>query len=312
MRLEIQHLRTLAALRDTESLRHAAERVSVTPSAVSHQLKDLEDLVGRRLFIRKTHPVRFTPAGTRLLALADTVLPEVRRALVDVDSLSEGVVEHLFVNVEHHGPTRWLLAALEGYHQAWPNVAVDVPMASTLDPFPALARGDLDIVFTTAPIEDPALVYEPLFAVEMQIAVAPDHPCAAQEWFSPADLATETLISYPVRRSRLHVFTDFLEPADIEPAHLLATELPSLMVHLVAQGRGVCCLPRCVLEEHAGDAQVASRPLGGTGMWCNLYIAAKPDRRRLPHVAGFVRVARELLSRMLPAIEDPRPLSRHV
>ena len=151
MRLEIQHLRTLAALRDTESLRHAAERVSLTPSAVSHQLKDLEVLVGRRLFIRKTHPVRFTPAGTRLLALADTVLPEVRRALVDVDSLSEGIVEHLFVNVEHHGPTRWLLAALEGYHQAWPNVAVDVPMASTLDPLPALARGDLDVVFTNGP-----------------------------------------------------------------------------------------------------------------------------------------------------------------
>ncbi|MCY4056951.1 MAG: LysR substrate-binding domain-containing protein, partial [Gammaproteobacteria bacterium] len=215
MRLEIQHLRTLAALRDTESLRHAAERISVTPSAVSHQLKDLEDLVGQRLFVRKTHPVRFTPAGARLLALADAVLPEVRRALVDVDSLSEGLVEHLFINVEHHGPTRWLLAALEAYHHAWPKVAVDVPIASTLDPLPALARGDLDVVFTTAPIEDPALVYEPLFAVEIQIAVAPDHPRAAQEWFSPADLATETLISYPVRRSRLNVFTDFLEPAAV-------------------------------------------------------------------------------------------------
>ncbi|MDE0443265.1 MAG: LysR substrate-binding domain-containing protein [Gammaproteobacteria bacterium] len=163
----------------------------------------------------------------------------------------------------------------------------------------------------TAPIKDPALVYEPLFAVEMQIAVAPDHPRAAQEWFSPADLATETLISYPVRRSRLHVFTDFLEPSDVEPAHLLPTELPSLMVHLVARGRGVCCMPRWMRDELAGDAQVALRPLGETGMWCNLYIAAKPDRRRLPHVAGFVRVAREMLSGMLLGIEDPRPLSLH-
>ena len=308
MRLEIQHLRTLAALRDTESLRHAAERISVTPSAVSHQLSDLEDLVGQRLFIRKTHPVRFTPAGTRLLALADTVLPEVRRALVDVTSLSEGIVEHLFVNVEHHGPTRWLLAALEAYHHSWPNVAVDVPMASTLDPLPALARGDLDIVFTTAPIEDPALVYEPLFAVDMQIAMPADHPRAVQEWLSPADLATETLISYPVRRSRLHVFGDFLEPADVEPAHFLATELPSLMVHLVAQGRGVCCLPRWVLDEHSDDEQLALRPLGEAGMWCNLYVAAKPERRSLPHVAAFIRVATETASRMLPRLEDPRPV----
>ena len=307
MRLEFQHLRTLAALRDTETLRHAAERISVTPSAVSHQLRDLEDLVGQRLFIRKTHPVRFTPAGARLLALADTVLPEVRRALDDVESLSEGHVEHLFVNVEHHGPTRWLLAALQAYHQSWPNVAIDVPIASTLYPLPALARGDIDLVFTTNPTEDPALLYEPLFAVDLQIAVARDHPRAAQAWFSPADLATETLISYPVRRSRLHVFTHFLEPADVEPAHFLATELPSIMVGLVAQGRGVCCLPRWVLDEHADDGQVALRPLGETGLWCNLYVAAKPERLSLPHVAAFVEFAKDAALRMLPQLADPRP-----
>ncbi|MCY4058541.1 MAG: LysR substrate-binding domain-containing protein, partial [Gammaproteobacteria bacterium] len=102
-----------------------------------------------------------------------------------------------------------------------------------------------------------------------------------------------------------------LEPAAVEPAHLLATELPSLMVHLVAQGRGVCCLPRWVLDEHADDAQVALRPMGENGMWCNLYIAAKPDCRSLPHVAGFVRVAKDTASRMLPAVGDPRLVSRN-
>lgn len=83
------------------------------------------------------------------------------------------------------------------------------------------------------------------------------------------------------------------------------------MVHLVAQGRGVCCLPRWVLDEHAHDAQVVGRPMGETGMWCNLYIAAKPDRRSLPHVAGFVQLAKGMLRRVLPGIEDPRPVSRN-
>lgn len=158
MRLKIIHLRTLAALRDTETVHHAAERISVTPSAVSHQLRDLEDFLGQPLFIRKTRPVRFTPAGMRLLALADEILPRVRKALDDVGSRSEAMItERLFVTVEHHGPTEWLLATLETYHRDWPNVLVDIPISTTLDPIPALACGNLDVVFTTAPIRDAAL-----------------------------------------------------------------------------------------------------------------------------------------------------------
>src|SRR3954451_24585319 len=64
--LEFRHLRTLAALRDTGSLVEAAERVFLTQSALSHQLKDLEDKLGCQLFVRKTRPLRFTSAGKRL------------------------------------------------------------------------------------------------------------------------------------------------------------------------------------------------------------------------------------------------------
>lgn len=303
MRLDIQHLRTLAALRDTESLRHAAERIAVTPSAVSHQLNDLEDLLGCRLFYRKTHPVRFTPAGTRLLALADDVIPDVRRALADLEGLSKGPVDRLFVAVEQHGPTEWLLAAIDEYHRSWSTVGVDVPMGLSLDPLPALARGDLDVVFTTDPIEDPALTYEPLFTTELKVAVAPSHRCAALDWVSPADFAGETVISYPVRRSRLQVFTRFLQPANIEPAHVLATELPTIMVRLAAQRRGVCCLPSCVLEELPED--VLLKPLGNGGLRCCVHVATRPDCRRTTHINAFIKMAKETAFRTLTSIGVP-------
>ena len=68
--IELRHLRTLVALRDSGSLVEAAERVHLTQSALSHQLKELETRIGCALFVRKTRPVRFTSAGNRLLLLA--------------------------------------------------------------------------------------------------------------------------------------------------------------------------------------------------------------------------------------------------
>jgi len=73
--IEIRHLKTLVALRDTGSLVDAADRVHLTQSALSHQIKDLEERLDCKIFLRKTKPPRFTSAGRRLLDLADDILP---------------------------------------------------------------------------------------------------------------------------------------------------------------------------------------------------------------------------------------------
>ena len=66
-RLELRHLATLVALRDAGSLVDAAERVNLTQSALSHQLKALEERLGTPLFERKSRPVRFYPRGGQAL-----------------------------------------------------------------------------------------------------------------------------------------------------------------------------------------------------------------------------------------------------
>jgi molybdenum-dependent DNA-binding transcriptional regulator ModE len=68
--LDIRQLKTLAAIKETGSLAEAAERLHLTQSALSHQLKDLENLLDLPLLIRKTRPPRFTKAGERLLAFS--------------------------------------------------------------------------------------------------------------------------------------------------------------------------------------------------------------------------------------------------
>ena len=87
---DLRHLRTLTALRDTGSLVEASERVFLTQSALSHQIKALETRMGCALFVRKTKPVRFTPAGRRLLELADEVLPLVHAASRDIGLYASG------------------------------------------------------------------------------------------------------------------------------------------------------------------------------------------------------------------------------
>ena len=306
--IELRHLRALSALRDAGSLVNAADHVHLTQSALSHQFKDIESRLGAALFFRKTRPVRFTPAGKRLLELADEVLPRMQTATHDLTQLVNGEAGRLFMAIECHSCFEWLLPAINAYHEAWPQVEMDVSGGFNFEPLPALGRGDLDLVITADPVDHVDLAYWPLFSYEAQVAMAADHPLAEKEWLVPQDLATETLIVYPVDRRRLDVFTRFLDPAGVEPAKLRTAELTAMMVQLVASGCGLCCLPNWALEEYTRGGYIVARSLGEEGVWPNLAAAIRAEQRDAPFISAFVALAKktcfETLIGIVPADED--------
>ena len=159
-------------------------------------------------------------------------------------------------------------------------------------------RGDLDLVVTSDPIDEGSLAYLPLFGYEAQLAMAMDHPLAEKEWIEAEDLVDETLIAYPIDRSRLDIFTLFLDPAAVNPARIRTAELTTMMVQLVASGRGVCCLPNWALHEYIEREYVVARSLGEEGVWPNLYAAVRAEQRDAPYVAAFVALAKETCSRI--------------
>ncbi len=292
--VELRHLRTLSALRDTHSLAEAAERVFLTQSALSHQIKDLENRIGCRLFIRKTRPVRFTSAGTRLIKLADAVLPLVHAAELEVAKLAGGESGRLVMAIECHSCFEWLLPAITVYREAWPEVDLDISSGFHFQPLPALIRGDLDVVITADPLPDKGLSYFPLFSYEARLAVAKNHRFAGRDWVAPEDLAGETLIAYPVDRSRLDVFSRFLAPAGIEPKHVRQAELTAMMIQLVASDKGVVCLPNWALHEYRERDYVAVMSLGEEGVWPTLYAAVRADQADAPFMNAFIETTKKI------------------
>ncbi|WP_192036102.1 LysR family transcriptional regulator [Halomonas sp. YLGW01] len=301
--LELRHLRTLIALRDAGSLVEAAERVHLTQSALSHQLKDLEERLGNPLFLRKTRPVEFTRAGQRLLALAEQTLPEVRRAERDLARLAGDERGRLHMAIECHSCFQWLMPTIDHFRDHWPEVEVDIPSGHNFDPLPALAREQLDLVITADPQPLPGVHYEPLFRYEGLLAVAKQHHLAGKAWAGPEELAEETLITYPVEHARLDVFTQFLDPAGIRPREIRTAELTIMMMQLVASGRGVCALPSWALTEYLERDYVRGVALGEQGMWSTLFAAIREDSRDAPWMEDFLRTARETSFAVLEGIK---------
>ncbi|MCY0965139.1 LysR family transcriptional regulator [Parathalassolituus penaei] len=300
--LEIKHLRTLVALRDGGTLVEAARRLHLTQSALSHQLKDLEDRIGVSLFLRKTKPLRFTRAGLEILQIADQLLPQLRQCESTIRKLAGGESGRLHMVIECHSCFEWLMPAINHFRDHWPDVEIDLTTSFHFDPLPALTRGDIDLVITSDPEPDPQIHYQPLFRYQSLLAIANQHPLTARTSIEPADLSNETLIHYPVERRRLDIFQRFLTPAGVDPLATRQTELTLMMIQLVASGRGVACLPNWALQPYLDARLVSARPLGD-GIWPTLYAAVRQEQKDSPYLQDFLSVSAETCFERLKGIE---------
>ncbi len=292
MYLELRHLRTIRAIHAAGGLARAADLLHITQSALSHQVKGLEEQAGVELFVRRSRPLKLSPAGHRLLRLAERVLPEVEALEEDFRSLIAGRSGRLHIAIECHACFEWLFPVLERFRHAWPEVDVDIRAGLAFDALPALLREEVDLVVSSDPERLAEVDFTPLFDYEPVFVAAAGHPLAARPWIGAEDFRDQTLITYPVERSRLDVFTELLTPARVEPRAIRQVELTAVILLLVASGRGVAVLPDWVLREVRSHSDYVTRRLTETGLTRRLYAATRSADTARPFMAHMLRLAR--------------------
>jgi LysR family transcriptional regulator for metE and metH len=290
--LEIRHLETLLALSECGSLSKAAARLFLTQSALSHQLKTLESHYGAALVEKSTRPLRFTAIGQRLLALARQVLPQVAEAGRDVARLAQGHAGPLRVAVQCHNCFDWLMPAMDAYRSLWPEVELDIISGFVVDPLPLLDRGEAELAVIHDPqASHPNVVFSPLFRYESVALMSPRHPLAAKPHLEAQDFAAETLITYPVPDEMLDVMKHLLTPANINPKRRTA-ELTVAILQLVASGRGIAALPSWTVGNYIERGYVVSRPIGASGLRCELYAATSTAGSHAAYIKEFIALTR--------------------
>ena len=292
MHIEFRHLRTIKAIHDAGGLARAAELLHITQSALSHQVKGLEDQAGVELFVRRSKPMKLSAAGMRLLRLAEQILPQIEALQEEFSNLRDGKTGRMHIAIECHACFEWLFPVLETFRKSWPDVDVDIRPGLAFDALPALQKEEVDLVVSSDPEEIPGVEFVELFDYAPVFVAASTHPLAAKPYIDAADFRGETLITYPVERSRLDIFSQLLIPAKVEPASIRQVELTAVILLLVASNRGVAVLPDWVVREVKYSSEYVTRPLTAEGITRRLYAAVRSEDLEKPFVQKLVSLAR--------------------
>ena len=293
MHLEFRHLKTIQAIHDAGGLARAAEQLHMTQSALSHQIKGLEEQAGVALFVRRSKPLKLSSAGLRLLRLAEQVLPQVEAVQDAFSNLRSGQMGRMHIAIECHACFEWLFPVLEHFRRDWAEIDVDIRPGLAFDALPALQKEEVDLVVSSDPEEIEGIDFIALFDYAPVFVASKNHPLAQKPFIEAADFRGETLITYPVERSRLDVFSQLLTPAKVSPAAVRQAELTAVILMLVASNRGVAVLPDWVVREVKYASDYVTRPLTAGGITRRLYAAVRSDERDKPYVQRLIALAQQ-------------------
>ncbi|MEY2992608.1 MAG: hypothetical protein RI946_2002 [Pseudomonadota bacterium] len=301
MHIEFRHLRTIKAIHDTGGVARAAEVLNITQSALSHQIKGLEDQTGVELFVRRSKPMRLSAAGMRLLRLADRILPEIDALQDEFDGLRSGKAGRLHIAIECHACFEWLFPVLERFRKKWPDVDVDIRPGLAFDALPALKKEDVDLVVSSDPENISGVTFSHLFDYAPVFVASAQNPLAKKPYIDAEDFRDQTLITYPVDRARLDIFNQLLIPSKVEPKAIRQVELTAVILLLVASNRGVSVLPDWVVREVKYSSDYVTRPLTENKITRGLFSATRDEDLLKPYMRDLIQFAGEEARRLQSA-----------
>ena len=269
MDLEVRHLKLVAAVADVGSLTRAGDRLHLTQSALSHQLRDIEARLGAPLFLRVGKRLVLTPAGERLLASARDVLERLERAEHDIREMSRdraGLLLH--------------------YRRTFPRVEVRIDVNATGRPVEMLLAGKIDLAVDSSPVADRRLVTRAVFEDELVVVASRRHRFAQQTHVKLADMRDETLFVYPPKEES-SVLQNTLLPGGAAPARVEEVLLTEAIIELVKAGLGVAVLARWAVQPVVDAGAVVARPLTARGLHREWRVAMPKDLARADYVVEF-------------------------
>jgi LysR family transcriptional regulator for metE and metH len=296
MDIDIRHLRMIEAIAASGSVTHAAETLHLTQSAVSHQLRGIEERLATPLFLRMGKRMVATAAGARLLATARRVLHDLETTEEEVRRLGSHQAGVLRVCAQCNTGYHWLPAVIDGFRRTHPDVDVSLAIECTTTPIEGLLDGRVDIAIVTERVRHEHVRVRPLFDDEHAAIVAPDHPWARRDFVRPEELARERLLLYSSSPDDSFTIQRILRPAGVTPQRVSFVMLTEALLEMVKARLGVAVMQTWAIAPALRSGEVRAIPITAKGIRREWSAATLTKAGRVPYVEAFIDLlARESL-----------------
>ncbi|ABL02692.1 transcriptional regulator, LysR family [Candidatus Ruthia magnifica str. Cm (Calyptogena magnifica)] len=295
--ITLKHLKIIQALHENSTLTRAANVLYLSQSALSHQIRYLEEKLGVTLWERKGRNLLLTKAGELLLQTAQQLLPILEQTEKTLKAYAQGHQGILRIGVEYYPCYKWLTKVIGVFLQKMPNVEVEIINKFQFSGHEGLLNYHIDILITPD-IEKKANIHiETLTQYNLVLLVADKHPLAHKKVIIPKDLAHKTLLTFPVPLERLDILTKFLNPAHTKLKYIKKIESIEIILQMTTLGRGVCIFPEWLADEFIKKMPVKKIRISANGLSQKLFAILRKQDKEINYIQRFVKISKKVVNK---------------
>jgi len=291
--MDFDQLVTFLEVAKLGSFSRAGQKVFRSQSAVSAQIRQLEQEYGDKLLDRSGKTVRLTPAGRVLFAYAERMQKLREESLLAVADQGVTARGTLIIGANEATCLYVLPKVFAEYCRLYPEVQLHIYRNFSYKIVEKLENGSIDVGIVTLPVKSPSLKIHSIFRDQLMLMAAPDSPLAAKKQIAVEDIAKQPLLLPKTGYTRQlmdKLFRPFNSNLQIR------MELPSvgMIKRFVAAGLGVSLISSSFAQDEVLAGQVVLIPIQNVELWRELGLAYRRDRTHTRPTTTFITTVRQL------------------
>lgn len=290
--MEIRHLRLIKAIVEEGSITKAIDKLHLTQSALSHQLKEAEYQLGTKIFLRANKKMTLTKAGEKLYEIANEILEKLSETELQIKQMVFGEFGEIRISTECFSSYHWLPSVIKQFHDLYPNIELKIVTEATHYPLQKLLDNVIDIGIVSDQIKDDNIKYLELFQDEVVMAVSENHPWTNKKYVVAEDFANEHLIIHSLPMETVTIHQMVLAPAQITPKKITPLPLTEASIEMVKADMGVMSIAKWALQPYLKNSSLKAVKIGKNGLKRKHFIAIRNEKEYpdyFNHFIGFLQ-----------------------
>ncbi len=296
--MHIETLKVFCDLAKTGSFSLAASQNFVTQSAVSQQIRSLEERYGRELVERSKGNVRLTEAGQVFYEVGQEILQKYREIGDSLHSLSRSVAGTVRVATVYSVGLYELSSPLKRYLQAFPEVNIHLEYTRANKIYDEVSRGDIDLGIVAYPSKRPRILVTPFREDRLVLICDPQHPFATLSELSITQLNTEKFVGFERDIATRRALDRIFRQNGVKVRYVMEMDNIETIKRGVEIGAGVSIVPEPAIGQEVKNETLVAVQIRDEALTRPLGIISKRGRQSTPAVQEFLGFLQEKTARL--------------
>ncbi|MCB9426526.1 MAG: LysR family transcriptional regulator [Flavobacteriales bacterium] len=291
--MEIKYFKLVKTIVEEGSLANSSEKLFLTQSALSHQLKELELLLGFKVFNRKRNKWQLTEEGEEFYKLGNQVLQNIEVGISKINQIQQGTSGTIRVSCEcysfYHGFSKFI----QQMGILYPEIQIDLILEATHHPIPKILSHEIDIAIVTQKPIDSTLTSIPFFEDEIIALVHKENNLNQIGTITAKDLAKEHLLIHSFPLETVSVYEQYLKLEKLQPRKTTAIPLTQVALEMVNANMGIMCVPLWTLKSFNLPENLIVKKIDKNGVKRNHYLVLRKVDSQQKHFSNFIESFKE-------------------